>query len=127
MSRNFKPYWWKEYHSIDFITDDKILDEILDMKLTKIIAKLKEEKFIDLHINVPDKEFLFEQIKNRYDRTMGGRGLMERLETNFIDDLSEFIFNNYELINDNKINKTFTHVTSKWNNESHKLDYLLVK
>lgn len=97
----------------DFITDDQILDEILEMKLNKIIAKLKEEKFIDLHINKVDKEFMFEGIKNKYDRTMGGRGLMEKLETNFIDDLSEFIFSNYELIDENKKNKTFTHITSK--------------
>lgn len=111
----------------DFITDDKILDEILDMKLNKIIAKLKEEKFIDLRVNEADKEFLFEGIKNKYDRTMGGRGLMEKLETNFVDDLSEFIFDNYEFMQDNKNKKTFSHVTSKWNNEHHKLDYTLVK
>lgn len=111
----------------DFITDDKILDEILDMKLNKIIAKLKEEKYIDLRINKADKEFLFEGIKNRYDRTMGGRGLMEKLETNFVDDLSEFIFSNYEFIDNNKKEKTFSHITSKWNNEHHKLDYTLVK
>ena len=111
----------------DFITDDKILDEILDMKLNKIIAKLKEEKFIDLRVNEADKEFLFEGIKNKYDRTMGGRGLMEKLETNFVDDLSEFIFDNYEFMQENKNKKTFSHVTSKWNNEHHKLDYTLVK
>lgn len=111
----------------DFITDDQILDEILEMKLNKIIAKLKEEKFIDLHINKVDKEFMFEGIKNKYDRTMGGRGLMEKLETNFIDDLSEFIFSNYELIDENKKNKTFTHITSKWNNEHHRLDYSLIQ
>ncbi|MBR4486725.1 ATP-dependent Clp protease ATP-binding subunit [bacterium] len=97
----------------DFITDDNILDEILDMKLRKIITKLKEEKFINLNINKVDKEFLFEQIKNKYDKAMGGRGLMERLETNFIDDLSEFIFANYELISENKKNKIFTQITSK--------------
>ncbi|MBQ3621772.1 ATP-dependent Clp protease ATP-binding subunit [bacterium] len=97
----------------DFITDDKILDEILDMKLNKIIAKLKEEKFIDLRVNDADKEFLFEGIKNKYDRTMGGRGLMEKLETNFVDGLSEFIFDNYEFMQDNKNKKTFSHVTSK--------------
>ena len=111
----------------DFITDDKILDEILDMKLNKIVSKLKEEKFIDLRINQADKDFLFEGIKSKYDRTMGGRGLMEKLETNFVDDLSEFIFDNYEFIQDNKNKKTFSHVTSKWNNEHHKLDYTLVK
>ena len=111
----------------DFITDDKILDEILDMKLNKIISKLKEEKFIDLRINQADKDFLFDGIKSKYDRTMGGRGLMEKLETNFVDDLSEFIFDNYEFIQDNKNKKTFSHVTSKWNNEHHKLDYTLVK
>ena len=111
----------------DFITDDKILDEILDMKLNKIIAKLKEEKFIDLRVNDADKEFLFEGIKNKYDRTMGGRGLMEKLETNFVDGLSEFIFDNYEFMQDNKNKKTFSHVTSKWNKEHNQLDYTLIK
>ncbi|MBQ5492541.1 MAG: ATP-dependent Clp protease ATP-binding subunit [Mycoplasmataceae bacterium] len=109
----------------DFITDHQILDEILEMKLNKIIDKLKEEKFIDLHIKKVDKEFMFEGIKNKYDPTMGGRGLMEKLETNFIDDLSEFIFSNYELIDENKKNKTFTHITGKWNSEHHRLDYSL--
>ncbi|MBO6041662.1 ATP-dependent Clp protease ATP-binding subunit [bacterium] len=94
----------------DFITDDQILDEILNMKLSNIIKKLKDEKYIDLHINQPDKEYLFETIKNKYDRSMGGRGLMEKLETNFVDDLSEFIFVNYEIINQNKKDKVFTHV-----------------
>lgn len=111
----------------DFITDNTILDEILDMKLNKIISKLKEEKFIDLRINKADKEFLFQGIKDKYDRTMGGRGLMEKLETNFVDGLSEFIFDNYEFMQDNKNKKTFSHVTSKWNMEHNQLDYTLVK
>ena len=111
----------------DFITDDKILDEILDMKLNKIISKLKEEKFIDLRINQADKDFLFDGIKSKYDRTMGGRGLMEKLETNFVDGLSEFIFDNYEFMQDNKNKKTFSHVTSKWNKAHNQLDYTLVK
>ncbi|MBQ5543623.1 MAG: ATP-dependent Clp protease ATP-binding subunit [Mycoplasmataceae bacterium] len=100
----------------DFITNDQILDEILNMKLSNIIKKLKEEKYIDLRINQPDKEYLFEKIKNKYDRSMGGRGLMEKLETNFVDDLSEFIFVNYETINQNKKDKVFTHVQGTWKN-----------
>ena len=109
----------------DFITDDQILDEILNMKLSNIIKKLKDEKYIDLHINQPDKEYLFETIKNKYDRSMGGRGLMEKLETNFVDDLSEFIFVNYEIINQNKKDKVFTHVQGSWKN--NKINFIIIQ
>lgn len=100
----------------NFITEREIIFEILDVKLTKIFESLKEDKLISLNIDEEIKDRLFEVISNKFNKQMGGRGLIVELETVFIDKLSNFIFDNYELIKLNKKNSKFSNIKVEINN-----------
>lgn len=100
----------------NFITNKEIINEILEVKLSKIFKALKEEKSIVLNIDTENKDRLFEIISNKFNKEMGGRGLIVELETIFIDKLSIFIFENYEIIKLNKQNNKFSNVKININN-----------
>ncbi|MDK2819759.1 MAG: ATP-dependent Clp protease ATP-binding subunit [Mycoplasmataceae bacterium] len=100
----------------NFIVDNEIINEILNVKLSKIFKSLKEEKLIFLNIDQQNKDILFKIVSSRFNREMGGRGLIVELETIFIDKLSIFIFENYEDIKLNKQNNKFSNVKVEINN-----------
>lgn len=97
----------------NFITDDSIIDSILESKLDKIIQNLKNNLFIRLKLSDKNKLQLNELMKKNFDHSLGGRGIVAEIETVLIDKLSEWSFENLELINKNKLNKAFTDVELK--------------
>ncbi len=86
----------------NFIKDEKIINEIIYSKLDKIENLILEEKYIKLNFLNDAKEKIAKLVFKKSDKKMGGRGIITELETHFIDNLSHFIFNNYQVINKNK-------------------------
>lgn len=97
----------KNIVAFNFITDLKIINEIIISKIEKSKSNLLKEKYIDL---IYDKKFIddiSDILASNFNKEYGGRGIITELETIFIDPLSNFIFQNYtkwiNLKNENKI------------------------
>ncbi|WP_324672707.1 AAA family ATPase [Mycoplasma sp. 888] len=89
----------------NLIKDKEIIKSICQSKLEIISRNLQKQKSIILKSkDQEDMDNLIEFILNNSDKTMGARGLVNTIETIFIDRLSSFMFANW---NDNlsKANK----------------------
>lgn len=100
----------------NFITDENIIREIIDMKIKNIIKKIKDDKKINCIINNETINNISISVMSKYDRSLGGRGIVTELETEFIDNLSFFIFNNYEKIIENKNNNKYSNISIGFEN-----------
>lgn len=82
----------------NFITDEKVIKEIIEYKYKKLCEKINKEKTISISYN-DENSFnnLVKVINSEYDKQLGGRGLVVVFETLFVDELSEFIFENVDL------------------------------
>ncbi|MCB1144713.1 MAG: AAA family ATPase [Leptospiraceae bacterium] len=76
----------------DFITSDEFLISIASNKLIPLVNHLKDKYKVDLLID-NENEILLPIIK-KVNRSNGGRGVLNELETKIIDPLSGFIFEN---------------------------------
>lgn len=89
----------------NFITNKVIISEILGYKFNSLYEKIRKEKNIVLKIK--DENLysrVFDSIISRYNKELGGRGLVTTFETFFVDPLVEFIFENIDFKgNDNKL------------------------
>lgn len=95
---------YKNIVPFNFIKDENIIYQIIESKLNKIQENLREEKNIEIYFKNNTIDLIVQKIMKYYNRNMGGRGVITELETNFVDPLSEFIFNNFEKIRNNKNN-----------------------
>ncbi len=95
---------YKNIVPFNFIKDENIIHQIVESKLNKIQENLREEKNIEIYFKNNTIDLIVQKIMKSYNRNMGGRGVITELETNFVDPLSEFIFNNFEKIRNNKNN-----------------------
>ena len=95
---------YKNIVPFNFIKDENIIYQIVESKLNKIQENLREEKNIEINLKNNTTDLIVQKIMKSYNKNMGGRGVITELETYFIDPLSEFIFNNFEKIRNNKNN-----------------------
>ncbi len=93
----------KNIVAFNFIKDINIVQDIIFSKISRLKTNILNEKNIDLQY---DHEFisnisqiLYKKFKTEY----GGRGILTELETILIDTLSEFIFNNYNHLNNARL------------------------
>lgn len=100
----------------NFIKDPAIIKDIIQMKIDSIIKKIKNDKKINCLITEKTITAIAESIINKYDKSLGGRGLVIELETEFIDRFSMFIFNHYETIIKNKNDNKFSNIIIEFNN-----------
>ena len=82
----------------DYIVDSEIQLKLLKNKLAKVINTLYKKYSIKLTINESEYENLLEIVISKYDPKMGGRGIMNALESTFMNHLTKYIFENYDHI-----------------------------
>ncbi len=92
----------------NFITDETIIGNIVMSKLEKLEDFIKSEKHIQLHFENNTKNLISQEVIKKADKSMGGRGIITELETVFIDELSNFIFEYYNKIQENRTNNKLT-------------------
>lgn len=92
-----------------FLKSEMIVNEIIDSKMLSVHDFLYKEKNIDLILDDNTRKIIQTNIMNKFNKKMGGRGIITQLETFFIDELADFIFNQNDIImqniKDNKITK----------------------
>ena len=82
----------------NFIQDKKILMEIFESKLEKLVKAVFDKHKIKITIEEGSKEAIFEIVDTAYDPTNGGRGLINAMEKTIQTTLSDFLFDNTDLI-----------------------------
>ncbi len=90
----------------NFVTNISIIEEILNYKYKNVCKKILKEKNINLSTDDSESfKNLVKSINEKYNKELGGRGLVMTFETEFIDQLVEFIFENidYSVFDDKKI------------------------
>ena len=98
----------------DYLNDDKILKEIYLSKINKLASALQEKHNITLEIKKEDEDDVFEVVKTAYDPSNGGRGLISAIEVTIQNNLTDFLFENEELVKgDDKELKTIFVSSSK--------------
>ena len=85
----------------NFITDKEVLMNIFMSKFEKLSNALKDKHNIYLAIADGAKESIFEIIEEKYDKRNGGRGLISAMEVTIQNELTNFLFDNPEIIRDN--------------------------
>lgn len=89
----------------DFIDNQDIASEIIKYKYENLCEQIYKKRNILIK---PDDENSLKNLSlkifNKYDKTLGGRGLVSVFETIFIDELSEFIFKKIDLSTDESKN-----------------------
>ncbi len=83
--------------------DDKLIVKIVENKLNKLRDSMRKERFIELTFKCDAIDGIANDIKKRYNKKMGGRGIINELETSFIDALSRYMFEYYETIKTNYV------------------------
>lgn len=101
-----------------FLSDEKIVNKIIISKLDRLEEWIKKDKYIKLEFKNDAKEQICSIVFNKFDNKMGGRGVVTQLETSFIDELSIFIFTNYNIIKEHLEKEEYTKIeVSVKNNE----------
>ena len=101
----------------NFVKDEEIINQIVNSKLDKIKDLMYEEKYIDLDFRNNARDKVIKSILRTFNKQMGGRGIITELETHFIDPLSQFIFQNYQIIKVNKENNKVTKIEINFEKE----------
>lgn len=78
----------------NFINSNEFLIQIAKSKFEKI-KQFTKEKYKILDIDFDDKEKCYNALVEKIDKNNGGRGVLNMLESNVINPLSDFVFNNY--------------------------------
>ncbi len=78
--------------------DDELITKIVENKLNKLKDSMLKERSIELSFKCDAIGGIANDIKKRYNKKMGGRGIINELETCFIDTLSRYMFEYYEKI-----------------------------
>ena len=86
----------------NFITDKKILMQIFMSKFEKLSNSLLEKHNINIIIAEGDEEAVFEIVEKKYDVRNGGRGLISAMEVTIQNELTNYLFDNPEIIKENK-------------------------
>ncbi|AOG60105.1 AAA family ATPase [Spiroplasma helicoides] len=102
----------------NFIKDKSLKAKIVKQKVRPIQIAIYEKYKAELHIDLQDESILDNLLKDA-DERRGGRDVLNSLETNLVDPLSEFIFENLHKL------KAGTKIFAKSNTEKRKLDFLI--
>ncbi|QHX36389.1 AAA family ATPase [Spiroplasma sp. BIUS-1] len=81
----------------NFIKDLSLKSKIIRQKVKPIQIAIYEKYKAELHIDLNDQNLISIMLKNA-DERRGGRDVLNSLETNLVDPLSEFIFENLQNI-----------------------------
>ncbi|QBQ07376.1 AAA family ATPase [Spiroplasma gladiatoris] len=84
----------------NFIRDEKLKAKIVAQKVKPLQIAIYEKYKVELHINLNDTNILNIILKDANERR-GGRDVLNSLETNLVDPLSEYIFENLILMKPN--------------------------
>ena len=101
---------YKNIVPFNFVTDDEIISNIIDSKLSIFGEQLKKDKNIKLTYKNNAKEVITKEVIKRYDKKLCGRGVITELETVFIDKLSILMFQKYNIIINNIKDKKITSI-----------------
>ncbi|MGV2392951.1 UNVERIFIED_CONTAM: AAA family ATPase [Campylobacter lari] len=92
--------------------------KIIELKFKKICKHLEDYKNIKLLCNSKNLLNIKKNICYKLDRTLGGRGIVTKLENIFVDQFAEYLFENYEIFINNKERKTINLETELSDNDS---------
>ena len=94
----------------NFINNQSIQNEIIKSKIDKIESNLLKEKFIKICKDEKTSEVLLDNISSKADTKYGGRGIITEIETYYMDELSNFMFQNWNIINKARINREYKEI-----------------
>ena len=80
----------------NYIVDESIVKLLLNSKLKLINQKLVSSQNIKILLDDNNKQEIYDIILSSYDKSQGGRGLINALEIEYLNKISNFIFENYE-------------------------------
>ena len=115
---------YKNIVPFNFVTNEGIISNIINSKLLSFGEQLKKDKNIDLTYKNNAKEIIVKEVIKKYDKKMGGRGIITELETVFIDKLSSSMFQKYNVIMDNIKNKKITSIQCLINNGEIEFNFI---
>ncbi|MGY5139432.1 AAA family ATPase [Mycoplasmopsis gallinarum] len=99
------------------IKNEEVIHEIIKSKIELVVNNFEKQKNITIKPETDeDLQKLINFIKSKYNPAMGARGLITNIESIFIDNLSSFIFENWNELNkdENKENKEIKYlITNK--------------
>lgn len=94
----------------NYITDKKIIDSIIMGKISNFEKAIFKKQNVKLNFGISYQPII-DLIADAYDHKMGGRGIVSAVETVLQDNLANFVFENYELINKNKKDENITNIS----------------
>ncbi|WP_406617351.1 AAA family ATPase [Mycoplasmopsis adleri] len=102
--------------------NDEAASKIVELKFKKIAKYLEKNKNIKLAYDNKVISGLQKIVIQNADKSMGGRGLVTRLESIFVDNLSQFIFEHFEKFDNFKTSKIIE-LETKLSNGNSKIEF----
>ncbi|MCV3743550.1 AAA family ATPase [Ureaplasma sp. ES3154-GEN] len=81
----------------NYITDWNIIRDIVLMKIKQLFNKINNQYNLKINYDKAENDFI-EFIKNKSDEKMGARGIINVIDSTLTTSVSQFIFDNYEFI-----------------------------